>query len=180
MPTFSFLRDLSGLPEADLERIRTLVERVARDHDLEVFDVQLRRESVGWVLRVILDRRSPSDAGPLERGVPLEGGVSIDDCQRVSRELGALLDVDDPVDRHYTLEVSSPGLDRPLRGADDYRRFAGRLAKIVVREAIDGQKYFLGRLRELEADVLVIETDRGSRWRIPLANIARARLEVEF
>lgn len=168
------------MSDADLDRIRLLAERVAHDRGLEVFDVQLRRESAGWVLRVILDRHSPFDAGPLARGVPIEGGVGIDDCQRVSRELGALLDVEDPVDRHYTLEVSSPGLDRPLRHADDYRRFAGRLAKIVVHEAVDGQKSIVGRLGALDADGLVIEGDRGRRWRIPLANIARARLEVEF
>jgi ribosome maturation factor RimP len=85
----------------------------------------------------------------------------------------------------YTLEVSSPGLDRPLRGADDYRRFAGRLAKIVVSEAIDNQKAFEGRLRGVERNagdetVVLLEGPKARMHRLPMRLITRGRLEVEF
>ena len=107
-------------------------------------------------------------------------GVTIDDCREVSHEVSTLLDVEDTIGHRYTLEVSSPGLDRPLRGADDYRRFAGCLAKLVLLEAVNGQKYFVARLQGMEGDEVLVADVKGRVQRIPLALIARARLEVEF
>jgi ribosome maturation factor RimP len=164
---------LRGCTPPDLQqRIRSIAERVARSYDLEIFDVQFRRESAGWMLRIVLD---------LPDG-PQKAAVAIEDCERVSRDVSAILDVEEAIDHPYTLEVSSPGLDRPLRGAGDYRRFAGRLAKIVVSEAVDGQKHFSGRLQGLDAaqEAVVVETPAGRRHVIPLDLITRARLEVEF
>lgn len=109
-----------------------------------------------------------------------EGSVTVQDCERVSRDVSAILDVEETIAHRYILEVSSPGLDRPLRGPADYRRFAGRIAKIVVAEAVDGQKHFEGRLKGLEQEAVVIETTPGKRQLIPLNLITRARLEVEF
>ena len=106
--------------------------------------------------------------------------MTIEDCEHVSRDVSAILDVEETIDHRFTLEVSSPGLDRPLRRARDYRRFAGRLAKIVVTEAVDNQKHFAGRLHGLERDAVVIETAAGKRHVIPLSLISRARLDVEF
>lgn len=146
---------------------------MAESYRLDLFDVQWRRESRGWVLRVILDR-------PWRPGAPADESVSVSDCQRVSEDLGAILDVEELLDRQYTLEVSSPGLDRPLRGADDYRRFAGRLAKIVVSQPVDGQMHLAGRLGGLEGEVVLLEAARGRVHRIPLAVVSRARLDVEF
>jgi ribosome maturation factor RimP len=160
-----------------VQRVRDAAERVARDYGLEIFEVQLRRESIGWVLRVTLDR--PAAAGQPATAAA-DAGVSVEDCQCVSRDLSAILDVEDPFDHAYTLEVSSPGLDRPLRGADDYRRFTGRLAKIVVAEPVDGQKHLSGRLRGVDEDAVVLEGGRGRVHRIPLRLITRGRLEVEF
>ena len=111
---------------------------------------------------------------------PPDAGVSIRDCERVSRDVSAILDVEDVIGHPYILEVSSPGLDRPLRQPADYRRFAGRLASIVVVEAVDGQKHFSGRLRGLDQEAVVLETHAGRRHLIPLGLISRARLEVEF
>lgn len=91
-----------------------------------------------------------------------------------------MLDVEDLIDRAYTLEVSSPGLDRPLRHEADYRRFAGRLAKIVVAEAVEGQTHFEGRLRGVEHGRVVMDVGRARTVRIPLDLIRRGRLEVEF
>src|SRR3954470_9959317 len=125
-------------------QIRTMASRVAESYGLEIFDVQFRREAHGMVLRVQIDRPGPGGTG--------EESVSVEDCAKVSRDLSAMLDVEDVVPTQYTLEVSSPGLDRPLRRADDYRRFAGRRAKIVFREKVDGQTFFKGRLGGLEDD----------------------------
>jgi ribosome maturation factor RimP len=161
----------------DLERIRSLAERAAGSHGLDVFDVQFRREAVGWVLRVTIDRRGEADTHA-KPGEPVDA-VGIDDCRLVSHDLGALLDVEDAVGRAYTLEVTSPGLDRPLRGVADYERFRGRLASVVAAEAVDGQKHFRGRLQGVDGDCLVLVEGRREH-RVPLSLISRARLEVEF
>src|SRR6476646_3689142 len=110
-----------------LEQIRAIAERVAAQRGLVIWDIQNRREAVGHVVRVFIDRPGPS-ATP-------EESVSIEDCEQVNRELSTILDVEDPLPFTYTLEVSSPGLDRPLRGVDDYQRLAGRYAQLVVSEA---------------------------------------------
>jgi ribosome maturation factor RimP len=161
-----------------LGRVREAAERVARSHGLEIFDVQLRREPVGMVLRVVIDR-------PATGGVEApEDSVGIEDCQRVSQDLGALLDVEDEfgkqeLDETYTLEVSSPGLDRPLRYEADYRRFEGRLAKLVTTEPIDRQSAFAGRIKGVEDGSVLLEEGRKTH-RVPLAKIKRAHLDVEF
>jgi ribosome maturation factor RimP len=159
-----------------VEHIRAIAERVARSLGLEVWDIVSRRETNGLVVRVFIDRPGPA-ATP-------EESVSIEDCEQVSREIGTILDVEDPLPFTYTLEVSSPGLDRPLRGEDDYRRFAGRLAKIVVSEAVDNQKAFEGRLRGVALDddgaAVLLEGPRGRMHRLPMRLITRGRLEVEF
>ena len=158
-----------------VERVRALAGRVAGTYGLDIFDVQFRRESGGMVVRVRIDR--PGPAGTADES------VSIEDCARVSRDLSAILDVEDVVPTAYTLEVSSPGLDRPLRHADDYRRFSGRRAKLVMREAIDGQKFFKGQLGGVEQDevlVVIINGDDGRRHRVPIGVITRANLEVDF
>jgi ribosome maturation factor RimP len=163
---------------ARLARVRAAAERVAGSHGLEIFDVQLRRESIGPVLRIVLDRPAPGQ--PPGGTAVEEAGVTVEDCQRVSQDVNAILDVEDVVEQRYILEVSSPGLDRPLRGAADYRRFAGRLAKIVVAEPVDGQTHFKGRLRGIENEAVLMEDERGACHHVPLRAISRARLEVEF
>jgi ribosome maturation factor RimP len=94
--------------------------------------------------------------------------------------MSTILDVEDPLPFAYTLEVSSPGLTRPLRGAADYVRFTGRLAKVVVSEAVDRQKAFEGRLQGVQDGAVLLEAPHGRMHRLPLRLIARARLEVEF
>jgi ribosome maturation factor RimP len=162
-----------------LARLRAAAERVARSYGLEIFDVQLRRESIGLVLRVIIDR---PDRGVVEGP---EDSVGIEDCQRISQDLSAVLDVEEDdlgeaaLSQHYTLEVSSPGLDRPLRHEADYRRFAGRLAKIVTSAPIDGQSAFSGRIVGVDRDAVVLEEGRKTH-RVPLGHIKRGHLAVEF
>jgi ribosome maturation factor RimP len=153
---------------------------VAGSIGLDVFDVQLRRETGGWVLRVVIDRPLRRNAeGHVEVDTP-EHAIGIDECQRVSTDLSAILDVEDTLDHAYTLEVSSPGLDRPLRGADDYRRFAGRLAKLVVPSGVDGQTHFEGHIVDVDDETVVLGVGRDKVKRIPLGEVAKARLEVEF
>lgn len=174
-PLFLFWAADSGMPrQADVtQQVLGAAARVAAGYGLEVFDLQFRREAVGMVLRVQIDRPGPAATA--------EESVSVEDCARVSRDLSAILDVEDTVPMAYTLEVSSPGLDRPLRGGDDYRRFAGRRAKIVMRDAVDGQTFFKGRLGGMDGDgTVIIEGDDGRRHLVPLSLITRANLEVEF
>jgi ribosome maturation factor RimP len=155
-----------------LQRVQEIANRVATAYGLEIFDITMRRESGGEVLRVVVDRPGPA-ATP-------EDSVSIGDCEKVSHELSTILDVEDVIPGAYTLEVSSPGLDRPLRNADDYRRFAGRAAKIVTREPVDRQTAFAGRIRGIDGDEVLFENEGGKEVRLPLNLISRARLDVEF
>jgi ribosome maturation factor RimP len=155
-----------------VEAVRSVASRVAAGYGLEIFDVQFRREAPGMVLRVQIDRPGPAATA--------EDCVSVDDCARVSRDLSAILDVEDVVPIAYTLEVSSPGLDRPLRHADDYRRFTGRRAKIVMRERVDGQGFFRGRLGGVDGSDVLIDAEDGKTHRVPVGAITRANLEVEF
>ena len=155
-----------------LEVIRAIAERVAQARGLEVWDIQSRREATGHVVRVFIDRPGPA-ATP-------EESVSVEDCEQVNRELSTILDVEDPLPFAYTLEVSSPGLDRPLRSTGDYIRFAGRFAKVVVSEPVDNQKAFEGHLRGVDGDAVVLEAPNGRVHRLPLTLITRGRLEVEF
>ena len=161
------------MPAGDVvEQVTAIAARVAGTYGLDIFEVQFRRESSGMVLRVQLDRPGPSASA--------DDSVSVDDCARVSRDLSAVLDVEEVVAVAYTLEVSSPGLDRPLRHAGDYRRFVGRRAKLVLREAIDGERFFKGRLGGVDGADVLVDGDDGRRHRVPMGVVTRAHLEVEF
>ena len=155
-----------------LAQIRAIAERVAASRGLDVWDIQSRREAIGHVVRIFIDRPGPAATA--------EESVSIEDCEQVNREISTILDVEDPLPFAYTLEVSSPGLDRPLRSVDDYARFAGRMAKVVVREAVDNQKAFAGRLRGMDQGDVLLEAPNGRMHRLPLRLITRGRLDVEF
>ena len=155
-----------------LDRVRELAERVASTYGIDIFDVELKREAGQQVLRVIIDRPGPASKP--------EESVSIEDVARVAEELGTLLDVEDVMPGDYTFEVSSPGLDRPLRTADDYRRFAGRWAKIVTSKPVDRQTAFNGRVKGIEGEDVLFESEGKKLMKLPLRLISRARLEVEF
>ena len=155
-----------------VEQVRAAAVRVAEGYGLEIFDVQFRREASGMVLRVQIDRPGPAASA--------EECVSVADCSHVSRDLSALLDVEDFIPGAYTLEVSSPGLDRPLRSRADYERFAGRCAVLVLRKAVNGQTFFRGRLAGVDADAALLDGEGGQRHRVPLELVTRANLEVEF
>ena len=156
----------------DLAKIREAAERVARSEGLEVFDVEWK---VGKqrLLRVYIDR--------LDVAHPGISGVSHKDCERVSEQLSVILDVEElvPGGASYILEVSSPGLDRKLIKPADYQRFAGRLAKIWLREPINHQSYMEGRLGGY-ADGLVKVALKDRELAVPYAAIRKANLMVEL
>lgn len=129
---------------------------------MELVEIQFRREGHGWVLRLFIDK---------------EEGVTIDDCAAVSREISAYLEVEDLINHAYHLEVSSPGLERPLRKRGDFSRFAERLARIKLREPINGQRVLIGTLLGLEGETVLLEMDKET-VRIDLENIAKARLTL--
>jgi len=166
----------------ETEKVRAIAERVAKDLGLEVADVEFRGGAGkgGRLLRVYIEKAGAAQGGNTPDEM-VRYGVTHSDCEAVSREMSTILDVEDVVPGgSYLLEVSSPGLDRPLRQLDDYRRFAGRRAKLVVRQPIDGQGFFKGRLGGVDGDVVLIDGDDGRQHRVPVGAISRANLEVEF
>jgi ribosome maturation factor RimP len=148
-----------------VERVRALAEPILADRELELVEVEFQRETQGWILRLYMDR---------------PGGVTLDDCQAVSQELGDHLDVAEIIEYPYHLEVSSPGLDRPLTRDADFVRFAGKAARIVTRDPIQGQRNFRGRLAGLMDGAVLLDLAEGRQARIPRDLIAKARLEIEL
>jgi ribosome maturation factor RimP len=127
---------------------------------------------------VDLDARVGAN-GLLRLYIDQEAGINLEDCELVSRQIGAFLDVEEPMPGSYTLEVSSPGLDRPLRTAEHFTRFAGHEAKVRLATPLDGRRNFRGRLLGVEKQQILIEVD-GVQWQLPLADIAAAHLVPEF
>ena len=140
-----------------------LAEQVADEHGVEIFDIELLGKGK-VVLRVVIDK---------------EGGVTLDNCERFSRSFGALLDVENPLPRSYTLEVSSPGLDRPLRDMKDFQKNSGKLVRVITVEKIENQNFFIGRIKEV-AHNLVTLTVSNREIAIPFEKISKAKLEVEL
>ncbi|MGW8287022.1 MAG: ribosome maturation factor RimP [Desulfobulbales bacterium] len=152
------------MAETVKKQVEILALPVLEERGLELIEVQFRCEQSGWVLRLIIDKQE---------------GVSLDDCTAVSREISQLLDIEDFIDQAYNLEVSSPGLDRPLKNMADFQRFTGRKAKIKTIAPIDGEHVFIGKILQATGETIILAV--GSReLEIPFAQVAKARLEVEF
>lgn len=145
------------------ETLIELLEPPLRAMGYELVDLEVRAGGKG-LLRIYIDQAD---------------GVDVGDCERVSRQIGAFLDVEEPMPGSYTLEVSSPGLDRPLRTVAHFQRFAGHEAKLRLVGPIEGRRNFKGRLRGVENDDVMIEVD-GQIWNLPLADVAAAHLVPEF
>ena len=145
------------------ERLINLLESPVTAMGYELVDVDARVGGNG-LLRLYIDQ---------------EAGVDLEDCELVSRQIGALLDVEEAMPGSYTLEVSSPGLDRPLRTAEHFVRFMDQEAKIRLAIPVDGRRNFRGHLRGVEDDSVLIDVD-GVRWQLPLTDIAAAHLVPEF
>ena len=154
------------------EQIEQLIQPILKDLGCELVDLEYQQEQRGWVLRVFLDK---------------DGGINLDDCAKASREISSLLDVENLISTAYNLEVSSPGIERPLKKASDFERFVGQLAKIKTLDAIDpdetgkNRKTFVGTLSGFEAgDVLLKLKKDATAIRIALHQIDKANLKFEF
>jgi ribosome maturation factor RimP len=151
--------------ERETERIVSeILEPIVTSQGMELIDVEYKREPRGWVLRIYIDK---------------QGGVSLDDCVSVSNEVGTVLDVEDVLQSPYTLEISSPGLNRVLKKEEDFERFKDKLVRIRTREAIGQRKNFRGRLLGCVNRLVQIEVG-GQVFRITLSNVAKANLEIEL
>jgi ribosome maturation factor RimP len=145
------------------ERLIKLLEPPIQALGYELVDLEARIGGSG-LLRIIIDQ---------------DAGINLDDCERVSRQLGAFLDVEAPIPGSYRLEVSSPGLDRPLRTAEHFQRFAGHEAKIRLVHPLEGRRNFRGRLLGLKDARILIDID-GKTWELPHADVVSAQLVPEF
>ncbi len=144
------------------DRLFGLLEPVVTALGYELLDVEYASAGRHSVLRVYLDRGD-------------DQGIGLDDCERVSRAIGAVLDAEDPIGHEYRLEVSSPGFDRPLRKPEHFARFAGSEARLELTVPLDGRRRFRGRLGAIVDGTVTIEVD-GREWKLPLAGISKARL----
>jgi ribosome maturation factor RimP len=153
-------------------RVTELVVPLAAALGLELAEVEYRQEGRQMVLRLYIERDG-------------DGGVTLEDCAAVSRELAEILEVEDFIQGNYNLEVSSPGLNRPLKKPSDYGRFAGRIVKIKTFELLPDdagnmRKTFTGELLGLEEGIVRLKLNEGQTAGIPLGKVAKANLEVEF
>jgi ribosome maturation factor RimP len=152
---------------AAVDAVRAVAERVTSALGYELVDVEMARVKGGHLVRLYVDK---------------PGGIGLDDLKSVSDEVSAILDAEDPIDSSYTLEVSSPGLDRPLKTQADYARFVGRLVKLSSYELVDGRRHWTGRLESFDQDVagVRLEKEGGALAEVPFDKISHGRLEVEF
>ncbi len=155
-----------------VERVWEIAEPLVIHEGLEIVDIEFRRENRGLVLRLFLDREGGSP--PNQR----DGGVSLDDLSRVSRQLGDLLEVHAAVPGSYTLEMSSPGISRRLRRADHFRRYVGQKIRVRTIVPVDGRRSFAGALQSVESEGVWLGS-ADARHFIPFAEIAQANYEPD-
>jgi len=152
------------------ERLNELVEQIIAPLGMGLVDLEYKREGRDMVVRLFIEK---------------EGGIGLEDCSAVSRELSDILDVEDFMPENYTLEVSSPGICRPLKKIADYERFLGHLVKVKTFEALaddagNKRKTFVGKLAGVEGGIVSIDLQEGQHAAIPLDKVAKANLEFEF
>lgn len=146
------------------DRVRAIAERVAVDHGLELVHAEVAGPDNKPIVRIFIDKPA---------------GVTHEDCSEVSLHVGTILDVEDFIHSSYTLEVSSPGLERGLYKRADYERFAGNLARMKTKRAINGQRNFRGKLVGVEGDEVIFEDRTNGHVKVPLDAITKANLEID-
>jgi ribosome maturation factor RimP len=179
----------------DVERVREIAERVAASSGLEIVDVEFLGGGKARMLRVFLDKEFVDQGGAAEdaANTDLLSGVTHEDCARFSREFGTIIDVEGVIAGSYTLEVSSPGLDRKLTKAADFKRFTGSRMKLMTREPVDNNRHFEGRLESFQDGRITLDLSvassksrkkmgaaAGQKIEIDLANVEKANLVPEF
>lgn len=151
------------------QKIELIAKDIAVECGVEIVDISFMGRGKHALLRIRIDK---------------EGGVSLGDCETFSRRFEAYLDVAGYISGQYTMEVSSPGLDRPLKTQGDFKRNIGKLVRVIIKEKIDNQSFFVGRLMEVSDSALVLSIGKkkgvSENIDIPFENISRARLEVEI
>ncbi len=149
-----------------VDRVRELLLPILEEGGFELVDIEFVREPVGWVLRIYADRP--------------EGGITISDCQWISERIGTLLDVEDLIHHPYNLEVSSPGLDRPLKTRKDFERQKGVVIKVKTHQPMDNQRNFKGEVVSTsEKGVIIHDVSRNAEVEIPYENIKSARVDID-
>jgi ribosome maturation factor RimP len=181
----------------DVERVREIAERVAASSGLEIVEIEFLGGGKARMLRVFLDKalleKDKPAAGLEGLSTDLLSGVTHEDCANFSREFGTILDVEEVIAGAYTLEVSSPGLDRKLTKAADFRRFTGSRLKLMTREPVDNNRHFEGRLESFQDGRITLDLSvassksrkkmgsaAGQKIAIDLANVEKANLVPEF
>lgn len=152
------------MSEEMIDRVTKLIAPILSEEGMECVELQYRRESQGWVLRLYIDK---------------EGGVTLDDCTRINQKVGRILDVEGPIEIPYHLEVSSPGLTRPLKTERDFLKYQNRLVQVRTLEPIQNRRQFKGRLTRIIPGGIELDID-GEVFQIPFQKIAKARLELEI
>jgi len=155
---------MSGLPE----NVESQIDKIVSSEGLELVHIDYHRQGRGFLLRVDVDK---------------EGGVTLDDCQNISQQVSAMLDVEDVIPAEYELQVSSPGLDRKFYKQSDYQKFLGRLVRVKTETPIRGLHVIVGRLKEFDGDTIVVSdpaVKKDPDYRIPLDTVKETRLEVEI
>lgn len=148
-----------------LLRVEGILTPLLEAEGFSLADVEYKREQGGWVLRVFIDK---------------EGGVTLDDCAQVSREFGQLLDMEDIIPTSYHLEVSSPGLDRPLKKEEDFIKYSGRKVRIKTKEQVSGRRNFKGALLGYSEGKVMVKVEGSEVFTIPFTSILKANLEIEL
>jgi len=142
-----------------------LAGSVAAEYGVEVVDIEFAGSMRRLTVRIFIDKT---------------GGVTLDDCALFSRAVSAVLDVEDPIKSSYILEVSSPGLDRPLKRVRDFEMSVGKLARIITKESIERQNFFVGRISEVRGNIIKLTMKDNAAIEIPFENVSKARLEIEL
>ncbi|HBO85146.1 MAG: hypothetical protein A2073_02890 [Deltaproteobacteria bacterium GWC2_42_11] len=148
-----------------ISSVKELVVPILADNNIELVDIEYRMEAGRRVLRFFIDK---------------EGGITLDDCERISREISAILDVKDIIHHSYSLEVSSPGIDRPLVKKMDFIRYRNKKAYIKTKVPINGRRNFRVVIEGVEDDSVVVRDSESRIWNIPIGSIERAKLEIIF
>ncbi|MBM7623478.1 ribosome maturation factor RimP [Sporohalobacter salinus] len=142
-----------------------LAQPIVENHGLELVDTEYQKEGQNWILRIFVDKAE---------------GITLDDCQEISQEVSAQLDIEDPIEKSYILEVSSPGLDRPLKEKDDFKKFTGHLIDVSTYAPVNGEKSFTGELLEIIDNKIKLKLDNDDVIEIDRDKIAKANLALEF
>jgi ribosome maturation factor RimP len=168
LPAF-FLKPLSEslrekMAKEIVDRVRAIAEPILSNEGMELVEIEYRRESKGWILRLYIDKG---------------GGVTLDDCTHISQEVGRSLDVEDFISMPYRLEISSPGLTRSLKKKEDFMKYRNHRIKVKTYDPIENRWQFKGRLLDVFENHIEIEMEEGI-FKIPLSNVSKANLEIDW